>query len=59
LNFGGLKPLVTTLIISSNQKPATSSRVVKMLTVSEIEFLRQDMKCANDILEKLLHSTSR
>jgi cyclopropane fatty-acyl-phospholipid synthase-like methyltransferase len=57
LKSGSLKPAVTTVTVSPNQKPVISSRVVRMLTASEIEFLRQDMKRANEILDKLLCST--
>lgn len=57
LKLGGLTPSVTTLRSSPNQKPVTSLRVVRMLTTSEIEFLRQDMKRANDILDRLLRTT--
>jgi hypothetical protein len=59
LKSNGLEPSVIDLTISPNQKPVISSRVVRMLTASEIEFLRQDMKRANDILEKLLRSTNQ
>lgn len=59
LKSNNLELLVTNLTISPNQKPAISSRVVRALTASEIEFLRQDMKRANEILERLLRSTNQ
>jgi cyclopropane fatty-acyl-phospholipid synthase-like methyltransferase len=58
LKSGGLKSSVTTVTVSPNQKPAISSREVRMLTTSEIELLRQDMKRANEILDRLLRSTN-
>jgi len=57
LKSNSLAHSVTNLTVSPNQKPAISSSVVRTLTASEIEWLRQDMKRANEILERLLRLT--